>query len=81
MLKELTKLKYPISTNITIKTEEAALTYEERNGLRYAAGYMPRSLKKKLYRSSHQHKEVLISLLRNLLDKRNDDFTQQIGSV
>ena len=74
VLKELAKLKYPISTNITIETEEAALTYEERNGLRYAAGYVPRSLKKKLYRSSHQHKEVLISLLRNLLDERNDDF-------
>ena len=74
VLKEQAKLKYPISDTSRIETEEAELTYEERNGLRYAAGYVPRSLKKKLYRSSHQHKEVLISLLRNLLDERNDDF-------
>ena len=44
VLKEITKIKYPIS-NITVANAEAALTYEERNGLHYAAGYVPRSLK------------------------------------
>jgi len=49
VLKEQANLQYPISDTITIKTEEAELTYKERNGLCYAEGYVPRSLKKKLY--------------------------------
>ena len=66
------KINYPIS-NITVANVEAALTNEERNGLHYAAGYVPRSLKKKLYQSSQCHKKILISLLKVLLDERYDD--------
>jgi len=36
VLKEQVKLKYPISDTMIIETEEAKLTYEERNGLRNA---------------------------------------------
>ena len=54
-------------------------------GLCYSVGYVPRSLKKKLYRSSQCHKDILIFLLKDLLDERydddNDDSTDWINLI
>ena len=45
VLKELAKIHFPLSETEKVANYES-LTYEEKNGLRYAAGYVPRSLKK-----------------------------------
>lgn len=48
-------------------------TYEELNGIRYAAGWVAQALKKKLKRSSHPLKEDLGLHLMGLLDDGDDD--------
>ena len=44
-LKELAKIHFPLSDTENIVESHENSTYEERNGLHYAAGYVPRSLK------------------------------------
>ena len=44
----------------------------EENALRYAAGYIPRALRQKLVRSSHDLKEELILCLEDLLVDEED---------
>ena len=54
-----------------------------RNALRYAAGYVPRALRKKLERSSHQYKEMILCSM----DKEEsetpttDDSTEWVEAV
>ena len=48
---------------LTSQAEDANLTYEERNALQYAAGYIPIALTKKLKHSSHHLKEKLVLCL------------------
>ena len=48
-------------------------TYKELNSIRYAAGWVARTLKKKLPKSSHPLKEDLWLCLRDLLDDGDDD--------
>ena len=44
--------------------KDDSLSYEEKNALRYTAGYIPRALKKKIDRFSHPlKKELLLCLL------------------
>ena len=47
----------------TPQAKETDLTYEERNALRYAAGYIPRALTKKLKSSSHPIRKGMIICL------------------
>ena len=56
-------------------TEIASLSKEEENALRYAAGFIPRALRKKLERSSHPLKEEFIICLMELCmeDEVSDD--------
>ena len=42
------------------------LTYEELNGLRYAAGYVPRALMKKISRSKDSNRTDILQCLRDL---------------
>ena len=82
-LKELAKIHFPVS-NENDSTVETTLTYEEKNGLRYAAGYVPRTLKKKLVKSGHPHKGTLLLCLPNLLDEGedlNDDSSDWIKAI
>ena len=53
------------------------LSYEE-NALRYAAGYIPRALRRKLERSSHCLKEELILCLEDLTEDQEElsDFSE-----
>ena len=84
VLKELAKICFPLSENKDITENHDALTYEERNGLRYAAGYVPRSLKKKLTKSAHPHKKDLLLCLPNLLSQEedlDDDSSDWIGAI
>jgi len=49
------------------------LTYEECNIIRYASGFIPRSLKKKLSSSSHPLKDEILEHLSELVVDPNDD--------
>ena len=51
-------------------SSQPKLSYEVQNALRYAAGYIPRALRKRLERSSHPLKEELLTCL---LDLTEDD--------
>ena len=57
--------------NKSICLQKPTLTYEERNALRYAAGYIPKALHKKIERSSHPIKKELLVCL--------EDITQHDG--
>ena len=84
VLKELAKIHFPLSENKDINENHDALTYEERSGLRYAAGSVPRSLKKKLTKSAHPHKKDLLLCLPNLLSQEedlDDDSSDWIGAI
>ena len=59
IFKDLIREHFPtVTPSATIQQE--SLTYEEKNAVRYAAGYIPRALRSKLERSSHPLKEELI---------------------
>ena len=49
------------------------ITSEEMNAIRYAAGYIPRALKKILSRSSNHNKEDFISCLSDLVCDGSED--------
>ena len=71
LFKNILEYIYNVSTeSVAERTDE--LTYEETNGLRYAAGYIPRALCKRIERSSHQLKDSLILCLQDLVE---DDGT------
>ena len=79
------KACYPISQPAQT-AEDNSLNYEERNALRYAAGYVPRALLKKLERSSHQYKEEMILNLSDGNGGRGgspttDDSTEWVQAV
>lgn len=72
IFKQLIKLHNPIS--VPAQTARcSALTYEETNALRYAAGYVPRALRKKLSKSTHPLKDDLQLCLLDLLDDGDED--------
>ena len=77
VFQQLTKLQYPLTEpSEAAKTSRSALTYEEINALRYAAGYVPRILKKKLLKSAHPLKEDLQLCLLDLLDDGDEDSNE-----
>ena len=53
--------------------EDCHLSYEDKNAVRYAAGYVPRALAKKLRKSAHPLKEELTLCLFELVDDDGDD--------
>ena len=60
---------YVIHERETLPSDES-LSYEEKNALRYTAGYnVPRALKKKIDRSSHPLKKELLLCLLNLSEE------------
>ena len=62
------KLHFPLGSAQGTATGPGALTNEETNALRYAAGYVPRALKKALSKSAHPLKKDLQLCLLDLLD-------------
>ena len=52
------------------------LNFEEANGLQYAAGYIPRALRKKILRSKHKIKGDLLLCLQELLQEEDKDDTE-----
>ena len=51
VFKQLVKKKFPAAVTVRQEIIETSLSYQEENSLRYAAGYVPRNLIKKIKRS------------------------------
>jgi len=73
VFKQLIKLSHPLDECTESSSEVQKLTYEETNALRYAAGYVPRALKKKLSKSTHPLKEDLQLCVLDLLDDGDEE--------
>ncbi len=70
----IVKQQYPIQRAQNSEGEgEVSLTFEETNGLRYAAGYVPRALKKKLRKSAHPLKSELTLCILDMLDDGDEE--------
>lgn len=70
--------KYHVKANFPIiepsaSVEVDTLTYFEKNAIRYAAGYVPKALRKKLKKSLHPNKENFISCLDDMLQNEETD--------
>lgn len=72
VFKELVRIHHPVAES-TQSDPIKCLTYEEINALRYAAGYIPRALKKKLSKSRHPLKEDIQLCILDLLDDGDED--------
>ena len=75
IFKELIRVYHPI-TKLAESKSIQCLTYEETNALRYAAGYIPQVLKKKLSKSFHSLKEDVQLCLFDLLDDGDEETKQ-----
>ena len=66
----LIKEHFPVESTSTLGSgkEAISLDYEESNALHYTAGYVIRSLTKKLMRSKHHLKDELILCLREMTE-------------
>ena len=76
IMKGLVQARFPIYARDS-SGGPPPLTYEEANGLRYAAGYIPRMLKKTLPKSSHPLKDDIILCIYDLLDDGDGDEEDQ----
>lgn len=76
VMEGLIKVYRPLEVAAEATVEEPALTEQEKKALRYVAGYIPVSLRRKLERSSHPHKEEFILCLWEMSedDTPCDDF-------
>ena len=72
VMEGLLKIRYPVSQPITSSCSTTSLTHEEENALRYAAGYIPFALRRKLQRSQHPLKEDFIICLTEFCDEELD---------
>ena len=66
IFKQLIALKYPVTGGESCAERSETLSYEELNGLRYAAGYVPRAIRKKVTKSGHPVREDLLMCLSQL---------------
>ena len=81
-MEELIRDHFP-AVESSQKTIEASLDYEERNALRYTAGYVVRDLEKKIRRSAHPLKKELLCILELLESgvEEEDDSATWVKSV
>ena len=71
IFKKLIMIHYPVAESIPelhIIPEDTGFTYEEVNAIRYAAGWVARTLKNRLVKSAHPLKDDLQLCLWDLLD-------------
>ena len=84
VFKELVKKHYPLSDEGGEQPQQS-LSYEEKNALRYTAGYIPRALRKKVERCNHPLMEELVLCLVDLTegeeDQTPDESTDWVNSV
>lgn len=71
----------PVATPSVLESEEdVTLTYEEENAIRYAAGYVLRSVRKKVMKSQHANKENIVETIDSLAqncDVDDDDVSSE----
>ena len=75
MIKELIKENFKVCSSTHVD-QEPVLNMYEANALRYAAGYIPRALRKKLQNSAEPLKDKLIICLLDLLDDGEDEHVE-----
>lgn len=77
IFKELIKLRHPLVT--TSDSTPPPLTSEEISGLRYTAGYILKSIRKKLKTSTHPFKDDILLCIFDMLDDgdEEDDASQE----
>ena len=83
IMEELIRDHFP-AVESSQKTTKASLDYEERNALRYTAGYVVRDLEKKIRRSAHPLKKELLLCILELLEsgvEEEDDSAMWVKSV
>ena len=68
ILEKVVKEKCPVSQSLCSTQQQPSITTQEMNALRYAAGYIPRALQKKLKKSAHPLKDELQLCLLDLLN-------------
>ena len=79
MFKTMIKSHFPVSLVACGQTSGVPpLDYQESNALRYAAGYVPRAIRKRLERGSHPLKEELVLCLVEMCE---DDGTEDDTSA
>ena len=57
------------------------LTYAETNAIRYAAGYVPRALNKRISRSNNANKVDLMLCLDDLLEDESEESTDWLKAI
>ena len=83
ILKEMIKTTYPTRAK-EISCSTAELTYEETNGLRYATGYVVKSLQKKAFKSTCSQRDdiqLCLSQLMQAEDEAEDDSKDWIQLI
>lgn len=73
LFEEMIKEEYQVADTSTDTIRKEALTYEERNVLRYVGGYVLRALRKKLERSGQPRKKELLLCLTELNESKEED--------
>lgn len=73
ILERVVKEKCPVSQSLCSTQQQPSITTQEMNTLRYAAGYIPRALQKKLKKSAHPLKDELQLCLLDLLNDGEEE--------
>ena len=60
VFKEIVKRHFTVSLSQKTSTSDFSMSYEEKNALRYSAGYVTRSVKKEIAKSSHPLKDDIV---------------------
>ena len=84
IFKQLIALKYPVTGGESCTERSETLSYEELNGLWYAAGYFPQVIRKKVTKSGHPLREdllVCLSQLEETDDVVTDDSQDWINAI
>ena len=71
-MKKLVKEKCPVSQSAGVE-QQPSIIGQELNALRYAVGYIPRPLSKKLKKSAHPLKDELQLCQLDLLDNGDEE--------
>ena len=76
----LVKETYQVNKNHN-SDEDVSMTNDEKNVLRYVAGYVRRHLRKKIERSRHPLKEELVLFLMDLVKDDSGDADEDVGTA
>lgn len=74
IMKRIIKDRFPPSQSTQEPEAVDNLDYEESNALRYTAGYVVRSLTKKLKRSAHPLKDELLLCLEEMVESKPTNY-------